>query len=156
MWFASPTLDARRTWALGDLLVDGDRVGLRLAHLDSSEATPSLAWAELSEERRLAQAEEEDRILYVAMTRARERLLLSGAVDFERWPEQRLGAPAISWLGPALSAELPGEMQRLDPPVRELLVGASNGTQVRVGLRLNAPETVGSVLGLDDDLSGWR
>ena len=33
------------------------------------------------------------------MTRARERLLLSGAVDFERWPEQRQGAPAISWLG---------------------------------------------------------
>jgi ATP-dependent exoDNAse (exonuclease V) beta subunit len=138
---------------VGDLLVDGDRVGLRLARLDSSEATPSLAWAELSEERRLAQAEEEDRILYVAMTRARERLLLSGAVDFERWPERRLGAPAISWLGPALSAELPGDVQRLDPPVRELLVGASDGTQVRVALRLNAPETVGSVLGLDDDLA---
>jgi ATP-dependent helicase/nuclease subunit A len=134
---------------VGDLLVDGDRIGLRLAHLDSSEATPSLAWPELSGERRLAQAEEEDRILYVAMTRARERLLLSGAVDFERWPEQRLGAPAISWLGPVLSAELPGEMQILDPPVRELLVGASNGTQVRVGLRLNAPETVGSMLRLD-------
>ncbi len=134
---------------VGDLLVDGDRVGLRLARLDSSEATPSLAWAELSEKRRLAQAEEEDRILYVAMTRARERLLLSGAVDFERWPEPRLGAPAISWLGPALSAELPGDVQRLDPPVRELLVGASDGTQVRVGLRLNAPETVGSVLHLD-------
>ncbi len=138
---------------VGDLLVDGDRVGLRLARLDSSEATPSLAWAELSEERRLAQAEEEDRILYVAMTRARERLLLSGALDFERWPEQRLGAPAISWLGPALSAELPGDVQRLEQPVRELLVGPSDGTQVRVGLRLNAPETVGSVLGLDDDLA---
>jgi ATP-dependent helicase/nuclease subunit A len=134
---------------VGDLLVDGDRVGLRLARLDSSEATPSLSWPELSEERRLAQAEEEDRILYVAMTRARERLLLSGAVDFERWPEQRLGAPAISWLGPALSAELPEDVQRSDPPVRELLVGASDGTQVRMGLRLNAPETVGSVLRLD-------
>jgi ATP-dependent helicase/nuclease subunit A len=134
---------------VGDLLVDGDRVGLRLARLDGSAATPSLAWPELSEERRSAQGEEEDRILYVAMTRARERLLLSGAVDFERWPEQRRGAPAISWLGPALSAELPGDVRTLDPPVRELLVGASDGTQVRVGLRLNAPETVGAVLGLD-------
>ena len=100
---------------VGDLLVDGDRVGLRLARLDGSEATPSLAWPELSEERRLAQAEEEDRILYVAMTRARERLLLSGAVDFERWPEQRLGAPAISWLGPALSAELPARRADTGP-----------------------------------------
>ena len=134
---------------VGDLLVDGDRVGLRLARLDSSEASPSLAWPELSEERRLAQAEEEDRILYVAMTRARERLLLSGAVDFERWPEKRLGAPAISWLGLALSAELPGDLLTLDPPVRELLVGASDGMRVRVGLRLNAPETVGAVLDLD-------
>ena len=133
---------------VGDLLVDGDRVGVRLARLDGSQATPSLAWAELAEERRLAQAEEEDRILYVAMTRARERLLLSGAVDFERWPEQRLGAPTISWLGPALSPELPASVQTLQPPIRELVVGAGDGTSVRVGLRLNAPETAGTVLRL--------
>jgi ATP-dependent helicase/nuclease subunit A len=134
---------------VGDLLVDGDRVGLRLARLDGSAATPSLAWPELSEECRLAQAEEEDRILYVAMTRASERLLLSGAVDFERWPEQRLGAPTISWLGPALSPDLPASVQTLQPPIRELAVLASNGTSVRVGLRLNAPETAGTVLQLD-------
>jgi ATP-dependent helicase/nuclease subunit A len=134
---------------VGDLLVDGDRVGLRLARLDGSAATPSLAWSELSEECRLAQAEEEDRILYVAMTRARERLLLSGAVDFERWPEQRLGAPTISWLGPALSPDLPASVQTLQPPIRELAVLASDGTSVRVGLRLNAPETAGTVLQLD-------
>ena len=133
---------------VGDLLVDGDRVGLRLARLDGSAATPSLAWPELSEERRLAQAEEEDRILYVAMTRARERLLLSGAVDFERWPEQRLGAPTISWLGPALSPDLPASVQTLQPPIRELAVVANDGTSVRVGLRLNAPETAGTVLQL--------
>jgi ATP-dependent helicase/nuclease subunit A len=135
---------------VGDLLVDGDRIGLRLARLDGSGTTPSLAWEELSEERKQAQAEEEDRILYVAMTRARERLLLSGAVDLERWPEQKLGAPAISWLGPALSPELPTDVQTLHPPVRELAVDARDGTQVRVGLRLNAPETVGAVLRLGE------
>ncbi len=37
-------------------------------------------------------AQEEDRIVYVAMTRARERLILSGAVEFDRWPEWRPGA----------------------------------------------------------------
>ena len=134
---------------VGDLLVDGDRVGLRLARLDGSAATPSLAWPELSEERRLAQAEEEDRILYVAMTRARERLLLSGAVDFERWPEQRLGAPAISWLGPALSPELAGE--RADAPAADAGAGRrrERWDAVRVGVRLNAPETAGTVLRLD-------
>ncbi len=138
---------------VGDLLVDGERVGVRLARLDGSQATPALAWTELAEERRLAQAEEEDRILYVAMTRARERLLLSGAVDFERWPEQRLGAPTISWLGPALSPELPTSVQTLQPPIRELAVDVSDGTSVRVGLRLNAPETAGMVLRLEG-LSG--
>ena len=86
-----------------------------------------------AEERRQAQAEEEERILYVAMTRARERLLLSGAVDLERWPEQKLGAPAISWLGPALLGEPAENVQTLQLPVRELVVSASDGTRVRVG-----------------------
>jgi ATP-dependent helicase/nuclease subunit A len=138
--------------SVGDLLVDGARVGLRLASLDGSGGTPSLAWEELAQERKQAQVEEEDRILYVAMTRARERLLLSGAVDLERWPDQKLGAPSISWLGPALSPELPKSVQTLHPPVRELPVEAHDGTPVRVGLRLNAPETLGTVLRLEGRL----
>ncbi len=144
--------DLGRAQNLGvpDLLVDGDRVGLRLAWLDGSEATPTLDFKELCEERRRAQAEEEERILYVAMTRARERLLLSGAVDLEHWPEQKLGAPAISWLGPALVAELPTSVQTLQASVRELEVNVSDGTRVRVGVRLNAPQTVGVVLRLEE------
>jgi ATP-dependent helicase/nuclease subunit A len=143
--------DLGRAQNLGvpDLLVDGDRVGLRLARLDRPEATSTLGFEELCEERRREQAEEEERILYVAMTRARERLLLSGAVDLERWPEQKLGAPAISWLGPALVPELPASVQTVEPPVREWAVNASDGTRVRVGCRLSAPETVGTVLRLD-------
>jgi ATP-dependent exoDNAse (exonuclease V) beta subunit len=127
-----------------DLLVDGERIGLRLARLDGGEAVPSLAFEELCETRKRAQAEEEERILYVAMTRARDRLILSGAVDFERWPEQRQGAPAISWLGPALAADLPTLVKELERPVRDLTVGASARTTVRC--RLNAPATVGTVL----------
>jgi ATP-dependent helicase/nuclease subunit A len=143
--------DLGRAQNLGvpDLLVDGNRMGLRLARLDGSEATPTLDFEELCEERRRAQAEEEERILYVAMTRARERLLLSGAVDFERWPEQKLGAPAISWLGPALVAELPASVQTLQSPVREFVVSASDGKRLRVGCKLNAPDTVGALLCLD-------
>jgi ATP-dependent helicase/nuclease subunit A len=139
--------------AVPDLLVDGDRIGLRLARLDGLEATLTLDFDELCEERRRAQAEEEERILYVAMTRARERLLLSGAVDLEHWPEQKLGAPAISWLGPALVAQLPASVQTLESPVRDLPVSAGDGTRLRVGCRLNAPETVGVVLRLDWTLS---
>jgi ATP-dependent exoDNAse (exonuclease V) beta subunit len=120
-----------------DLLVDGDRIGLRLVRLDGEEARSSLDFDLLCEERKRAQAEEEERILYVAMTRARERLLLSGAVDFERWPEQRRGAPTISWLGPALAADLPAIALALEQPVCDLAVGASGDARVR--LRLNAP-----------------
>jgi ATP-dependent exoDNAse (exonuclease V) beta subunit len=147
--------DLGRAQNLGvpELLVDGDRVGLRLARLDGSEATPTLDFEELCEERRRAQAEEEERILYVAMTRARERLLLSGAVDLERWPEQKLGAPAISWLGPALVAELSTIVQTLRASVRELEVNASDGTRVPLRVRLNAPQTVGAVLHLDEPSS---
>ena len=127
-----------------DLLVDGDRVGLRLVRLDGTESVGSLDYEELCEERNRGQAEEEERILYVAMTRARERLLLSGAVNFERWPEQRLRASAISWLGPALQENLPAIAKALERPVRDLAVGATGGATVRC--RLNAPATVGAVL----------
>jgi ATP-dependent exoDNAse (exonuclease V) beta subunit len=90
-----------------DLLVGGDRVGIRLLGLADPKPRPALDYAQLADGRREAQAEEEDRIVYVAMTRARERLLLSGAVDFSSWPRERPGAPPIAWLGPALAPELP-------------------------------------------------
>jgi len=97
-----------------DLLVSGGtasegggRIGVRLVGLEDPEPRPALEYAQLALERRAAQAGEEDRIVYVAMTRARERLLLSGAVDFASWPRERPGAAPIAWLGPALSPELP-------------------------------------------------
>ena len=79
-----------------DLLVDGERVGLRLARLDGSPPVACLRYEELCEERRRAEAAEEERILYVAMTRARERLMLSGSCDFERW-SGGARADSIGW-----------------------------------------------------------
>jgi len=97
-----------------DLLVDGGaasagggRIGVRLVNLADPEPRPALDFAELADARRQAQADEEGRIVYVAMTRARERLLLSGAVDFASWPRERPGAPPIAWLAPALAPDLP-------------------------------------------------
>ncbi len=75
------------------------------------------------------------------MTRARERLLLSGAVEFERWPEQRRGATTISWLGPALAPEVPALASRVLPPVHDLAVGVTH-----VRLRLSSPASAGDVL----------
>ncbi|HSZ14528.1 MAG TPA: UvrD-helicase domain-containing protein [Solirubrobacteraceae bacterium] len=130
-----------------DLLVDGQRVGLRLMRLDGARSKPALDYDELAGERRAGEAEEEDRILYVAMTRARERLLLSGAVDFARWPESRQAPTAISWLAPALSAELPALVRDGAAAVHDLTIGDGAGLTVRC--RLNAPATVGDVLRLE-------
>jgi ATP-dependent helicase/nuclease subunit A len=131
-----------------DLLVDGERVGLRLVRLDGAGSSATLDHEDLCRERRAREAEEEDRILYVAMTRARERLLLSGAVAFERWPSPELASTAISWLAPALSAELPALAMAGDAAVLDLPIEGGRGA-VSVRCRLNTPATVGSVLALD-------
>jgi len=120
-----------------DLLVDGSRVGLRLMRLDGASSSPMLAYEELCADRRRREAEEEDRILYVAMTRARELLVLSASVSFARWPRQGPGATPISWLGPAISGELLELLAKGEVPPAELAVGPA-GT-ARVGLLLNAP-----------------
>ncbi len=130
---------------LPDLLVDGPRIGLQLVRLDGGKASPTLDYEDLAKERRLADSEEEDRILYVAMTRARERILLSGAVDFQHWPEVRPGSTAIAWLGPALSEQLPTLAQELDGSRQELEVGSSPAAST-VRVHFNAPATLGSVL----------
>jgi ATP-dependent helicase/nuclease subunit A len=122
-----------------DLLVDGPRLGLQLVRLDGGKATPSLDFEQLAEERRRAEAEEEDRILYVAMTRARERIVLSGAIDFERWPEPRQGGTPISWLGRALSAELPALALAGAAGWHELPVGPAGAATIRC--RLTTPAT---------------
>jgi ATP-dependent helicase/nuclease subunit A len=87
----------------------------------------------------------------VAKTRARDRLLLSGAVDFARWPAVRQAATPISWLAPALSAELPALVGAYvaGVPVHDVPVGASGLVSVRC--RLNSPANVGVVLRLDEE-----
>ena len=90
-----------------DLIVDGARVGLRLLRLSDPSAEAVLDYEALREQRDRAAAEEEDRVLYVAITRARELLLLSGAASFARWPASGRGCPPIAWLAPALVADLP-------------------------------------------------
>jgi ATP-dependent exoDNAse (exonuclease V) beta subunit len=142
----------------GAASIGGGRIGVRLVGLSDPEPRPALDFAELAQERRDAQAEEEDRIVYVAMTRARERLLLSGAVDFASWPRERPGAPPIAWLGPALALDLPArcaEAVRARKDVTDADTGAParaladlqapvlsvEGTDVPLRCRLNGPGT---------------
>jgi ATP-dependent helicase/nuclease subunit A len=128
-----------------DLLVDGERIGLRMMSLDGSPPAGSLRYEELCEERRRAQAAEEERILYVAMTRARERLLLSGSCDFARLSTSRPPeGPPIAWLAPALAPDLPALARTLERPLAELAMGGEGGAWIRCWL--NSPATVGEVL----------
>jgi len=129
-----------------DLLVEGERIGIRLARLDGARSSPALDYEDLCRERQQREAQEEERILYVAMTRARERLLLSGSIDFERWPRREPPTP-ISWLAPALAEELPELARAGQAAVHDLRLGP--GGSVRVRCRLNTPGTVGAVLASD-------
>ncbi len=135
-----------------DLLVDGDRIGVRLVGLDGARSSPALDYEQLCAERRRAEAEEEDRVLYVAMTRARERLLLSGSIDFQRWPRSAQAPTPISWLGPALCEELPATLQSGAAAVHDLRLGAAGlAGAVSVRCRLNTPAGAETTLGISGD-----
>jgi ATP-dependent exoDNAse (exonuclease V) beta subunit len=124
-----------------DLEVDDERVGLRLIELDGCKTT-TLDFDALQARRRAAEEAEERRIAHVAMTRARERLILSGAARLgDNWPAPGPAAPLLSWIGPAL---VPG-VAALDAaePVRDHgLVRTVLNSPTSGVLRLEAPAPV--------------
>ena len=138
-------LGRQPNYSTPDLLVDGDRIGLRLLGLDGEEPVKALDYEELSRERREREGEEEDRILYVAMTRARERLLLSGSLDVGRWPRPNGTCPPMSWLAPALCAELPALASTATEPVHDLDV---RGGEATVRCVVSTPAHAEELLGL--------
>ncbi|MBV9417877.1 MAG: PD-(D/E)XK nuclease family protein, partial [Solirubrobacterales bacterium] len=86
------------------------RFGLRLAEPGTGRRESALAYKALGDARLDAEAREEKRLFYVAMTRARERLILSGAAKLDAWPALEGpggGGGPIAWIGPAV-AELDG------------------------------------------------
>lgn len=124
-----------------DLLVHGDEVGLRLVGLDGSSER-ALAYERLRDRARERAAREETRVMYVALTRAQERLIVSGGATLAGWPREGPKASPLAWLAPAL---LGGDMTALptpDDPVADVEVG--DGGWVRCAI--NRPDTVGRVL----------
>ena len=124
-----------------DLHVSEDRVGLRLIGLDAAKVT-ALDFDAIEAERRAADEAEERRVMHVAMTRAEERLILSGAARLgDNWPQPGPGVAPISWIGPALvpgvAALHPGEPVRDHGLVRTVLNSPASDV-----LRLEAPAPV--------------
>jgi ATP-dependent helicase/nuclease subunit A len=92
------------------------RFGLRLAEPGTGRRESALDYKALGDERLAAEADEERRLFYVAMTRARERLILSGAAKLDVLPDPDDsnshsptaqptfgGGGPIAWIGPGLA-----------------------------------------------------
>ncbi|HEV2811759.1 MAG TPA: PD-(D/E)XK nuclease family protein, partial [Solirubrobacteraceae bacterium] len=129
-------LGRKRPDASPALLVRGDRIGVRLASLDGGREH-ALDYEQLREQRRAAEAAEADRVLYVALTRAERRLIVSGGVDLGRWPAESHQSAPLQWLVPALL----GGVERI--PEDDAVV-EHGGARVRCAV--NTPQTVGRVL----------
>ncbi|MGB9186180.1 MAG: UvrD-helicase domain-containing protein, partial [Solirubrobacteraceae bacterium] len=83
------------------------RLGLRLSRAGVGGRVSALDFDALGAEERDAEEREERRLFYVAMTRARERLILSGATRFEGWTTAtRTGGGTVGWVAPAFVADL--------------------------------------------------
>jgi len=95
-------------WSSEVLRVGRDgRIGLRLARPGTGRRESALAYEELGDERKAAEALEERRVFYVAMTRARERLIVSGAAKLDPSGSGSLGGGGpIAWLAPALVPDI--------------------------------------------------
>jgi ATP-dependent exoDNAse (exonuclease V) beta subunit len=129
----------------GALLVADGRVGLRLRTFDGV-SEPALAHDEIKTEIRAAERAEEERIAYVALTRAERRLILSGGVDVGDWPDpDKANASMLGWLGPALLPGITGALAD-DDPIRDLPIAGDDPARPRVRCALHRPATVGRVL----------
>ncbi len=99
----------RSPWRPAELLrvsADG-RLGLRLARPGTGGREPALDYKQIGDEQLRAQESEERRLFYVAMTRAKERLIISGAAKLDGWTEGgAVGGGAIAWIAPAFVPEL--------------------------------------------------
>jgi ATP-dependent exoDNAse (exonuclease V) beta subunit len=91
----------------GELLRLGrdGRIGLRLARPGSGRKENTLDYRALGDDQMRIEGEEEHRLFYVAMTRAKERLVLSGAVKLDPWPGPNAAEP-LAWIGPGLVPDI--------------------------------------------------
>jgi ATP-dependent helicase/nuclease subunit A len=109
------------------------RLGLRLARAGAGGRENALDYRAIGNEQREAQEAEERRLFYVAVTRAQERLVLSGALKFEGF--MGAGGPTgggpAAWLAPAFVPDLGEVMERGG--------GEVNRGGVRIGVRVGRP-----------------
>lgn len=104
---------------------DRRRLGLQLKRAGSGDRINALWYDQLGEEQRESEDAEERRLFYVAMTRAKERLIVAGAATFNEWEEGNRAAP-IGWVGSAFVPDI-GERAQVATVVAGA-VGAQAGS----------------------------
>ena len=124
----------------GQLRISEDgSVGLRLAQLGGG-AVDSARLERIKAEGKRAAEEEERRIFYVAVTRAKEHLVLSGATDLATRPKPSELAEPMRWIWRGFCEGLPSDgASGIHVDVRE-------GREVAVRWTRCTPETVEEVL----------
>ena len=120
-------------------LTESGELGLRLASL-GSDAVDTKALEQIKERQKEEAEAEERRIFYVACTRARERLLLSGATDMRSLPEPGALKEPMRWVWRAFAPGWP------DTGAEGEALDAYGGREVRVRCRTLAPDTLEALL----------
>ena len=126
----------------GSLRISDDGVvGLQLASLGGG-AVNSERLDRIKVQAKAAAEEEERRIFYVAVTRAQEHLVLSGATDLEKRPEPDEMCEPMRWIWRGFCSGLPAP----GAAVSGIHVDEREGRPVRVGWTLCTPATVDELL----------
>lgn len=124
----------------GQLRISDDgNVGLRLARLGGG-AVDSTRLADIKAQAKRAAEEEERRIFYVAATRAKEHLVLSGATDLGKRPEPAELSEPMRWIWRGFCESLPNE------GATGIALDTYEGRGVAVRWTRLSPETVDELL----------
>jgi ATP-dependent helicase/nuclease subunit A len=114
------------------------RVGMQLRRL----GTPSInlfGYTELCEEARQRDSEEGLRLFHVAVTRARQRLILSGVVNPEPASETKPGTPIVERLVEALGVQREVDATVTAPPPEPRPGLAATFPPAEIAVRVNLP-----------------
>jgi len=122
---------------------DDGSLGLRLASL-SGRPVDTDELERIKEEQKLKAEEEEKRIFYVAVTRAKAHLVLSGATDLGKLPEEQSLQEPMRWVWRGFCPDLAAG------GARGVSVGGWDGRDVRVPYERCTPATVDELLPRDD------